>query len=75
MAAVVFFFFFFKFRLAYSEVGGVASHVKNNVIWTDIQEVLVVVTLTAALNGRGGRARGDVFGEGHLGILIDSKYE
>lgn len=62
------------FGLAYREVGGVASHVENNVTWTEVQEALAVISLPAALNGHGGRAGGDVFGEDHLGILIDSKY-
>lgn len=59
---------------AYSEVGGIATHVEDDVTWTEIQEVLVILALLAALDGRDGPARGDVFGEDHLGVLIDSTF-
>lgn len=59
---------------AYSEVGGVASHVEDNLTRTEIQEVLAPLALALARDGWEGVARGDVFGEDHLGILIDSTF-
>ena len=61
------------FLAAYSEVGRVASNVENKVTGTEVQQVLALVSSSAALYWFTVCGWGAIFGEDHLCILVNPK--